>query len=79
MKCGGNVNTRRKAGDGLKIDMNINQKLHAMALRDIKTWDEEAQMEWAELAAVLQFERSDVAPNRMSAELQAYQILRGKP
>lgn len=59
--------------------MDTNQKLHALAIRDIKTWDEEAQMEWAELAAVLQFERSDVAPDRTSAELQAYQILRGKP
>jgi hypothetical protein len=47
-------------------------KSHANALRTIAKWSEERQMDWAERAAILQYERSDSSPTQRDAELTAY-------
>lgn len=54
------------------------QKLHALVLREVKTWPIELQVDWSELAAVLEYERFDTTPDRMRAEMFAYQQLRDK-
>jgi hypothetical protein len=54
------------------------KKLHALILREISNWPSELQVDWSELAAILEYERSDTTPDRMRAEMFAYQTLRAK-
>ncbi len=56
--------------------MQTVDRLHALALREIKTWSDDHRMAWHELAAVLEYERSDSTPDRVHADLYAYQIMR---
>ena len=56
--------------------MQTVDRLHALALREIQTWSEDHRVAWHELAAVLEYERFDSTPDRVHADLYAYQIMR---
>jgi hypothetical protein len=51
----------------------------ALWRRVIARWSPDRQFDWAERAAILEYDASDVYPMRDAAERAAFEMMQGKP